>query len=161
MFSVLFAVVVLRVWRVVKDPSRGPWMRVMPDGSQHAGHTDAYEQIVPINEQIAWTHVFSDGIERDSGDVLLELIEFAIQWRQPTACRRAPSVRQACLPRRPATALSRKPSPRSPPRRRLLRRWCTPDGRLRRSAGGYPRGALCPSRVVDVLGHLGGAGHGV
>lgn len=54
----------------------------MPDGSQHAGHTDAYEQIVPINEQIAWTHVFSDGIERDSGDVLLELMEFAIQWRQ-------------------------------------------------------------------------------
>ncbi|MBN3455087.1 C39 family peptidase [Mycobacterium sp. DSM 3803] len=68
--------------QIVDDPSRGPWSRVMPDGSQHAGHTDAYEQIVPINEQIAWTHVFSDGIERDSGDVLLELMEFAIQWRQ-------------------------------------------------------------------------------
>jgi hypothetical protein len=37
---------------------------------------------VPINEQIACTHVFSDGLERDSGDVLMELMEFAIQWRQ-------------------------------------------------------------------------------
>jgi hypothetical protein len=54
----------------------------MPDGSVHPGHTDAYEQIVPINEQIAWTHTFSDGIERDAGDVLMELMEFAIQWRQ-------------------------------------------------------------------------------
>ena len=33
------------------------------------------------NEQIAWRHTFSDGVERDSGDVLLELMEFAIQWR--------------------------------------------------------------------------------
>jgi predicted chitinase len=68
--------------QVVKDPARGPWTRKMPDGSVHAGHTDAYEQIVPINEQIAWTHVFSDGLERDAGDVLMELMEFAIQWRQ-------------------------------------------------------------------------------
>ena len=68
--------------QVVKDPARGPWTRKMPDGSVHPGHTDAYEQIVPINEQIAWTHTFSDGIERDSGDVLMELMEFAIQWRQ-------------------------------------------------------------------------------
>jgi hypothetical protein len=68
--------------QVVKDPGRGPWTRKMADGSVHSGHTDAYEQIVPINEQIAWTHVFSDGLERDSGDVLLELMEFAIQWRQ-------------------------------------------------------------------------------
>jgi predicted chitinase len=68
--------------QVVKDAARGPWTRKMPDGSVHPGHTDAYEQIVPINEQIAWTHVFSDGLERDSGDVLMELMEFAIQWRQ-------------------------------------------------------------------------------
>jgi hypothetical protein len=26
--------------------------------------------------------VFSDGLERDAGDVLMELMEFAIQWRQ-------------------------------------------------------------------------------
>jgi hypothetical protein len=26
--------------------------------------------------------VFSDGIERDSGDVLMELMEFAIEWRE-------------------------------------------------------------------------------
>lgn len=67
---------------IVKDAKRGPWTRKQPDGTEVAGHTDAYEQIVPINEQIAWTHVFSDGIERDSGDVLLELMEFAIQWRE-------------------------------------------------------------------------------
>jgi len=68
--------------QVVSDQARGPWNRTMPDGSVHPGHTDAYEQIVPINEQIAWTHTFSDGLERDSGDVLMELMEFAIQWRQ-------------------------------------------------------------------------------
>jgi hypothetical protein len=67
--------------QVINDPERGPWQRTLPDGQVQAGHTDAYEQIVPINEQIAWRHVFSDGIERDSGDVLLELMEFAIQWR--------------------------------------------------------------------------------
>lgn len=66
---------------IVNDADRGPWMRRQPDGTDHAGHTDAFEQIVPINEQIAWRHTFSDGIERDSGDVLLELMEFAIQWR--------------------------------------------------------------------------------
>ncbi|WP_395308322.1 C39 family peptidase [Mycobacterium sp. AMU20-3851] len=67
--------------QIVDDPERGPWNRRQPDGTEHAGHTDAFEQIVPINEQIAWRHVFSDGVERDSGDVLLELMEFAIQWR--------------------------------------------------------------------------------
>ena len=68
--------------QINNDPDRGPWRRTQPDGTERAGHTDAYEQIVPINEQIAWTHVFSDGIRRDSGDVLLELMEFAIQWRK-------------------------------------------------------------------------------
>lgn len=67
---------------IVNDPNRGPWNRRQPDGSTHAGHTDAYEQIVTTAEQIAWTHEFSDGIERDHGDVLLELMEFAIQWRK-------------------------------------------------------------------------------
>jgi len=67
---------------IVNDGDRGPWRRTLPDGTTHDGHSDAYEQIVPISEQIAWRHVFSDGIERDSGDVLLELMEFAIQWRK-------------------------------------------------------------------------------
>jgi len=67
--------------QIVNDPSRGPWNRTLSDGQVHPGHTDAYEQIVPINEQVSWRHVFSDGIERDMGDVLLELMEFAIQWR--------------------------------------------------------------------------------
>ena len=56
-------------------------MRKQPDGSTHDGHTDAYEQMVMTAEQIAWTHEFSDGIVRDSGDALLEFMEFAIQWR--------------------------------------------------------------------------------
>lgn len=66
---------------VVADPDRGPWKRRQPDNSEVDGHTNALEQIVPINEQIAWTHTFSDGIVRDSGDVMMELMEFAIQWR--------------------------------------------------------------------------------
>jgi hypothetical protein len=60
---------------------RGRWVRKQPDGSTHDGHTDAYEQMVMTAEQIAWTHEFSDGIVRDSGDALLEFMEFAIQWR--------------------------------------------------------------------------------
>jgi hypothetical protein len=79
--------------QVVNDQAREKWNRTMPDGTVHPGHTDAYEQIVPINEQIAWTHEFSDHIVRDSGDVLMELMEFAIQWRQanglPTSAFRA------------------------------------------------------------------------
>lgn len=37
--------------------------------------------MVTTAEQIAWTHEFSDGIVDDSGDALLEFMEFAIQWR--------------------------------------------------------------------------------
>ncbi len=37
--------------------------------------------MVTTAEQIAWTDEFSDGIVRDSGDALLEFMEFAIQWR--------------------------------------------------------------------------------
>jgi predicted chitinase len=95
--------------QVVKDPSRGPWTRRMPDGTVRSGHTDAYEQIVPINEQIAWTHVFSDGIERDSGDVLLELMEFAIQWRESNDL---PS--SAFTAARQAGTTSQKPATRAP-----------------------------------------------
>src|SRR6185312_7876433 len=51
---------------VVTDPDRGPWNRTNPDGEVVAGHTDAYEQIVPIGEQVSWTHEFSDGIVRDA-----------------------------------------------------------------------------------------------
>ncbi len=34
--------------QIVNDPSRGPWNRTLSDGQVHPGHTDAYEQIVPI-----------------------------------------------------------------------------------------------------------------
>lgn len=67
---------------IVLDPARGPWGRVQPDNTWQDGHTDSDEQTVTIGEQIAWRNEFSDGIVRDSGDVLLELMEFAIQWRQ-------------------------------------------------------------------------------
>ena len=68
--------------QIVNDPDRQPWRRRQPDGTEVPGHTDAYEQIVTIDEQVAWTHTFSDGITRDTGDVLLELMEFAIAWRR-------------------------------------------------------------------------------
>jgi predicted chitinase len=68
--------------QIVDDPDRQPWRRRQPDGTEVPGHTDAFEQIVTIDEQIAWTHTFSDGITRDTGDVLLELMEFAIAWRR-------------------------------------------------------------------------------
>lgn len=67
---------------IVNDPTRGPWKRQQPDGSIHDGHTDMGEHLVTIGEQIAWTHAFSDGVVRDCGDVLIELMEFAIQWRK-------------------------------------------------------------------------------
>lgn len=67
---------------IVLDPERGQWWREQPDGTSQAGHTDSDEQTVTIGEQIAWRNQFSDGIVRDSGDVLLELMEFVIQWRE-------------------------------------------------------------------------------
>lgn len=82
---------------VVNDPARGPWNRQQPDGSTYPGHTDAYEQQVCIGEQIAWKHQFSDGVWRDTADVLMDLMEFAIQWRllqhMPT-CAFTDSTRQ-------------------------------------------------------------------
>lgn len=67
---------------IVNDPNRGPWNRRQPDGKDHPGHTDMAEQMVTTAEQLAWTHKFSDGVERDPGDILIELMEFAIEWRK-------------------------------------------------------------------------------
>ncbi|MBO0884390.1 MAG: hypothetical protein J2P17_29480 [Mycobacterium sp.] len=66
---------------IVDDPARGPWNSTH-NGQSYQGTFDAYEQQVTTAEQLAWTHQFSDGIVRDSGDVLIELMEFAIQWRK-------------------------------------------------------------------------------
>ena len=65
----------------VDDPARGPWNSIH-NGQPVQGTYDAFEQLVTVAEQLAWVHTFSDGITRDSGDVLIELMEFAIQWRQ-------------------------------------------------------------------------------
>lgn len=66
---------------VINDPQRGPWNSTH-NGTVYAGTFDAFEQIVTIAEQLAWVHKFSDGITRDPGDILIELMEFAIQWRK-------------------------------------------------------------------------------
>jgi hypothetical protein len=66
---------------IVDDPDRGPWNSIH-NGQPYQGTYDAFEQQVTVAEQLAWVHTFSDGITRDSGDVLIELMEFAIQWRQ-------------------------------------------------------------------------------
>ena len=88
---------------IVNDPNRGPWNRTNPDGQVVPGHTDAYEQIVPTNEQVAWTHEFSDGIVRDAGDVLMELMEFVIAYRtandEPTSAFTTAKEQRAVLKR--------------------------------------------------------------
>jgi hypothetical protein len=66
---------------IVDDPARGPW-NSNHNGQIFQGTYDAFEQQVTTAEQLAWVHTFSDGIVRDSGDVLIELMEFAIQWRK-------------------------------------------------------------------------------
>jgi hypothetical protein len=66
---------------IVDDPNRGPWNSTH-NGQTYQGTFDAFEQQATTAEQIAWVHTFSDGITRDSGDVLIELMEFAIQWRK-------------------------------------------------------------------------------
>jgi len=65
---------------VINDPTRGPWNSTH-NGKPYQGTYDAFEQQVAVAEQISWTHKFSDGVVRDAGDVLIELMEFAIQWR--------------------------------------------------------------------------------
>lgn len=66
---------------IVDDPARGPWNSIH-NGQPFQGTYDAFEQQVTVAEQLSWVHTFSDGITRDSGDVLIELMEFAIQWRK-------------------------------------------------------------------------------
>lgn len=63
---------------IVNDPARGPWNSTH-NGQNHDGTFDAFEQIVTVAEQIAWTHTFSDGITRDAGDVLIGLGEFLVK----------------------------------------------------------------------------------
>lgn len=73
---------------ITGDPTRGPWNSTH-NGVAYDGTFDADEQMVTVAEQIAWTHKFSDGITRDHGDVLLELMEYVIAQRtaqkQPTS----------------------------------------------------------------------------
>jgi hypothetical protein len=64
-----------------RRPEPGAWNSTH-NGQSYQGTYDAFEQQVTTAEQIAWVHTFSDGIVRDSGDVLIELMEFAIQWRK-------------------------------------------------------------------------------
>lgn len=66
---------------IVNDPTRQAWFSTH-NGKTYVGSFDAFEQIVGASEQLSWVHTFSDGIKRDSGDVLIELMEFAIQWRK-------------------------------------------------------------------------------
>ena len=66
---------------IVNDPTRAAWNSTH-NGIHYQGTYDAFEQGVTTAEQIAWVHTFSDDIVRDSGDVLIELMEFAIQWRK-------------------------------------------------------------------------------
>ena len=65
---------------IVNDATRGPWIS-QHNGKPYPATYDAYEQQVSVAEQIAWTHKFSDGVVRDTGDVLIELMEFALEWR--------------------------------------------------------------------------------
>lgn len=69
------------IGEIVHDAKRGPWNSTH-NGVEFQGTFDAFEQQVAVAEQIAWVHTFSDGVTRDSGDVLIELMEFAIQWRK-------------------------------------------------------------------------------
>lgn len=66
---------------IVDDPTRGAW-NSKHNGVAYPGTFDADEQQVGAVEQLAWVHDFSDGIIRDPGDILIELMEFAIQWRK-------------------------------------------------------------------------------
>lgn len=66
---------------IVGNPDKQEW------GSEHndveyAGHFDAFEQIVPIGDQISWTWKFSDGIVRDPRFILHELMEDLIARRK-------------------------------------------------------------------------------
>ncbi|OHV01314.1 hypothetical protein [Mycobacterium talmoniae] len=63
---------------IVNDPNRGPWNSTH-NGKQYPGTYDAFDQIVTTAEQIAWTHVFSDGVKRDAGDVLIALGEWLVK----------------------------------------------------------------------------------
>lgn len=63
---------------IVSDPTRGPW-ESDHNGTHYDGTFDSDEQIVTVAEQIAWTHKFSDGVVRDSGDVLIALGEFLVK----------------------------------------------------------------------------------
>lgn len=76
---------------IVKDPARGPWGRVQPDKTWQNGHTDSDEQTVTIGEQIAWRNTFSDGITRDHGDVMIELMEDLIARRKAAGQSTSPA----------------------------------------------------------------------
>jgi hypothetical protein len=62
---------------VVNDPNRGPWNSTH-NGVDYDGTFDADEQMVTVAEQIAWVHTFSDGVERDVGDILIGLGELLV-----------------------------------------------------------------------------------
>lgn len=70
-----------KIGDVVNDPTRGPWYSEH-NGKRYVGTFDAFEQIVVTAEQLGWVHTFSDGIKRDPGDILIEVMEFVIAQRK-------------------------------------------------------------------------------
>lgn len=72
---------------IIGDPTKQAWDSTH-NGTKYGASFDAFEQIVAVADQIAWTWEFSDGIVRDARFVLHELMEFVIAQRkaanQPT-----------------------------------------------------------------------------
>lgn len=72
---------------IVGNPDKQAWGSIH-NGVHYGGHFDAFEQVVPIGDQISWVHEFSDGIVRDPRFILHELMEDLIARRkaagQPT-----------------------------------------------------------------------------
>lgn len=66
------------IGQIVNDPSKGPW-KSEHNGQRYEGHFDAFEQIVPLTEQLSWVHKFSNGKTYDPGDILIGLGEFLIK----------------------------------------------------------------------------------
>lgn len=66
---------------IVNDPTRQAWNSTH-NGKNYVGTFDAFEAVTLTAEQCTGVHAYSDGITRDMGDVLIELMEFAIEWRK-------------------------------------------------------------------------------
>lgn len=85
---------------ITLDPTRQAWFSLKA-GTNFVGTFDTGDHGTLAAEQVTGVHTYSDGMKRDHGDAVIEIMEFVIEWRKannlPTSSAPAAIVAKATV----------------------------------------------------------------